>query len=137
MRGPQQGSLHAVGPSNWDTPIWGTRIGPLRRSNGVLPIRRLAVTLQSLRLCTNTALGAAVQLASEVAAVLLGKLPLVLPSLVACSCSWCRRCGVAISSAFHCSCSCSLSASCSCSCPCSLMAWFASKCRSSMNDKQS
>ena len=125
MRGPQQGSLHAVGPSNWDTPIWGTRIGPLRRSNGVLPIRRLAVTLPSPRVCTNTPLGAAVQLDSEVAAFLLGKLPVVFPAVVARCCSWCRPCGMAISRALHCS----LSAS--------LVAWFASKCRSSMNDKQS
>ena len=55
-----------IGHSNIGPSIFGAPMGS-----------RLAVTLQSPRLCTNTPLGAALELAREVADFLLGRLALV------------------------------------------------------------
>ena len=62
-----------IGRSNIGPSIFGAPMGS-----------RLAVTLESLRLCTNTSLGAALDIAREAADFLLGKLALRNES----SCNW-------------------------------------------------
>lgn len=72
--GPQQGS--PCGRAlQWDTPIGHSNIGP--SIFGAPMGSRLAVTLGSLRLCTSTALCAALDIPREAAHFLLGKLALL------------------------------------------------------------